>query len=140
MASNVYIKVHRCYLPLMERRHLPRILAGSNETSQSMAAPLFKDTLVISVTDDGVGMDIRRALDKEDKITHGLGLQGIKERVTALGGRFDVFSEAGRGVRLSITIDLETHAGGAEARSESATQEDSIQVGDYESEQDTASR
>jgi signal transduction histidine kinase len=37
----------------------------------------------------------------------GLGLRGIRERVTALGGRLEVRSAPGRGTRLEIEIPLE---------------------------------
>lgn len=110
MASNVHIKIFRQYLPAAERRHLPRFIpGGGSESSQSLPANLFRDTLTIVVSDDGVGMDIRQAMDRENKISQGLGLQGIRERVTALGGRFEVYSETGRGVQLTIVIDLEAH-------------------------------
>jgi two-component system NarL family sensor kinase len=70
---------------------------------------MFRDTLVIDISDDGVGMDLRATLDEPSPASAGLGLQGIRERVTALGGEFEVYSETGRGLQLTVTIDLETH-------------------------------
>jgi signal transduction histidine kinase len=52
----------------------------------------------LSVIDDGQGFDTAH--------TRGLGLLGIEERVTHLGGRFHLQSEPGRGARLRIEIPL----------------------------------
>jgi PAS domain S-box-containing protein len=108
MASNVAVTVRRAQLPVRERRGLLRGFSGG-ETSQSMTVPMFRDTLVIDISDDGVGMDLRATLDEPSPASAGLGLQGIRERVTALGGEFEVYSETGRGLQLTVTIDLETH-------------------------------
>jgi signal transduction histidine kinase len=52
----------------------------------------------LSVIDDGQGFDSAH--------TRGLGLLGMEERVTHLGGRFHLQSEPGRGTRLRIEIPL----------------------------------
>jgi len=52
----------------------------------------------LSVADDGQGFDSAR--------TRGLGLLGMEERVTHLGGRFHLQSDPGRGTRLRIEIPL----------------------------------
>jgi signal transduction histidine kinase len=52
----------------------------------------------LSVTDDGQGFDSAR--------TRGLGLLGMEERVTHLGGRFHLQSDPGHGTRLRIEIPL----------------------------------
>jgi two-component system sensor histidine kinase UhpB len=56
--------------------------------------------LSISVADDGRGFD--PALPR-----HGLGLVGLRERVEALGGRFEVSSAPGRGMRVAAVIPLD---------------------------------
>jgi len=56
----------------------------------------------LSVADDGQGFDSTH--------TRGLGLLGMEERVTHLGGRFNVQSEPGRGVRVRIEIPLAARA------------------------------
>jgi signal transduction histidine kinase len=50
-------------------------------------------SLVLVVEDDGCGMDTRAA-------TRGLGLLGAAERAAAAGGRLEVHSQPGAGVRL----------------------------------------
>jgi signal transduction histidine kinase len=53
------------------------------------------DAVDIEVSDDGIG-----GASPE----RGSGLRGLADRVTALGGRLDVDSEAGRGTRVRATI------------------------------------
>jgi len=57
------------------------------------------DGLSISVQDDGVGF--------EPEHNKGLGLLGMMERVTGLGGRFHIESHPGRGTILSTYFPLE---------------------------------
>ncbi|MFN7998295.1 MAG: sensor histidine kinase [Bryobacteraceae bacterium] len=54
--------------------------------------------LRLNISDDGRGFDSVRV--------RGLGLLGMEERVTHLGGNFQLQSEPGRGTRLSIEIPL----------------------------------
>ena len=56
----------------------------------------------LSVVDDGQGFDSTH--------TRGLGLLGMEERVTHLGGRFHLQSEPGHGTRLRIEIPLAAQA------------------------------
>jgi len=57
------------------------------------------DGLSISVQDDGVGFDPEN--------NKGLGLLGMMERVSGLGGRFHIESHPGRGTVLSTYFALE---------------------------------
>jgi signal transduction histidine kinase len=56
----------------------------------------------LSVLDDGLGFNSTH--------TRGLGLLGMEERVTHLGGRFHLQSEPGHGARLRIEIPLAASA------------------------------
>jgi signal transduction histidine kinase len=56
----------------------------------------------LTVLDDGQGFDSAH--------TRGLGLLGMEERVTHLGGHFQVQSERGHGARLRIEIPLAKQA------------------------------
>jgi signal transduction histidine kinase len=51
--------------------------------------------LYIVITDDGIG----GAAESE-----GLGLQGLRDRVEALGGTFEVDSTPGHGTRIAAAI------------------------------------
>jgi two-component system, NarL family, sensor kinase len=60
------------------------------------------EALVLQVEDDGVGLnaEARAAAVKKGHI----GLVSSAERVEALGGRFDVEAEPGRGTRVTISL------------------------------------
>jgi signal transduction histidine kinase len=59
--------------------------------------------LSAQVTDNGRGFD-SRATEKERK---GKGLENIRDRITALNGRFDIWSEPGQGTEISVEIEIE---------------------------------
>jgi signal transduction histidine kinase len=68
----------------------------------------------ISIRDDGVGgADIRS----------GSGLAGLRDRVEALGGTFDVHSPSGGGTALVATLPLEAPPGGHDTRELGHTRE-----------------
>ncbi len=56
------------------------------------------DRLVLSIEDDGAGFDAQHE--------RGLGLLGIEERVTYLGGSFKIDSAAGHGTVLNVVLPL----------------------------------
>ncbi len=55
--------------------------------------------LSFAVTDDGVGFDPASA-------THGTGLQGIADRLDALGGTFDIVSTVGQGTAVNGSVPI----------------------------------
>ncbi|MEJ5203212.1 MAG: sensor histidine kinase, partial [Anaerolineales bacterium] len=57
----------------------------------------------LSVIDDGVGFSRHSQGRKRQK---GFGLVGMRERVMAVGGELQVWSQAGRGTRLEVEIPL----------------------------------
>jgi PAS domain S-box-containing protein len=59
----------------------------------------------VEVEDDGVGFPAS-ARCRKDGIREGFGLFSIRERLQHLGGRFEVFSQPGRGVRAVIVAPL----------------------------------
>ena len=61
------------------------------------------DTLAVEIRDDGVGFDAGTPHD-------GLGLRGMRERVDALRGTFEIGSGAGQGVAIAAVIPLEARA------------------------------
>ncbi len=60
------------------------------------------DSLVVSVSDEGAGFDVRKLREKE-----GLGLRSMEERAFSLGGRFKVHSEPGKGTRIEARVPLQ---------------------------------
>jgi two-component system NarL family sensor kinase len=59
--------------------------------------------LRLAVRDDGVGFDVGAAARATPG---GLGLVGIRERMVALGGRFEIRSRPGQGAELLAAIPL----------------------------------
>ena len=57
-------------------------------------------SLILNISDDGVGFDVDKAWGK------GLGLISIAERLDAIGGTFEIHSRPGAGTRLHMTIPL----------------------------------
>jgi signal transduction histidine kinase len=62
-----------------------------------------KSKVSVSIEDDGRGFDVQEVADREIS-ERGVGLLGIRERVTSLGGRFSIRSRPGQGTRLSIEM------------------------------------
>ena len=61
--------------------------------------------IVCSIRDNGVGFDAPARL--KERGNRGLGLIGIKERLSALGGTLHIESEPGSGTQLRITVPRE---------------------------------
>jgi signal transduction histidine kinase len=60
------------------------------------------DQLLVVIADDGRGF----APEKASRRSSALGLTSMRERVDALGGSFEVNSQAGSGTRVTATIPL----------------------------------
>lgn len=58
------------------------------------------------IRDDGAGFDVTTVLSHANG-SKGLGLLGIRERLSAVGGTVDVQSEPGRGTSLVVMIPME---------------------------------
>ncbi len=57
--------------------------------------------LSLTVTDDGCGFDHRQTAERE-----GLGITGMRERATLVGGTLKVHSQPGKGTRLYFKVPL----------------------------------
>ncbi len=60
----------------------------------------------LCVRDDGRGFEVERVLSHPDERV-GLGLLGMKERATLVGGTLAVESQAGQGTRITVRIPIE---------------------------------
>ncbi|MBI2832222.1 MAG: GAF domain-containing protein [Chloroflexi bacterium] len=63
------------------------------------------DKIIALVEDDGKGFDVATALKSGSK-TRPLGLLGIQERATLLGGTVNIESAIGRGTRITVEIPI----------------------------------
>ncbi|MBI2853810.1 MAG: HAMP domain-containing protein [Chloroflexi bacterium] len=71
--------------------------------SAAISVDFQDDAVVVEVEDDGKGFDTSQA---EGKPIRTFGLQGMRERVSLLGGRLDVESQPGSGTRIFIWIPI----------------------------------
>ncbi|MFT4049022.1 MAG: histidine kinase [Solirubrobacterales bacterium] len=70
--------------------------AGSSNCNVTISAA---DAVVVSVEDDGVGID--------GEVAHGVGLRSMRERTAELGGDFQIAARAAGGTTLSASFPLE---------------------------------
>jgi signal transduction histidine kinase len=77
-------------------------------------------SLLVTVEDDGKGMSPMLRRDNDDQLP-GIGLVGVRERVTRLGGRLEVDTRVGKGTRLTIELPLAAEQAASESGSSEAT-------------------
>lgn len=61
--------------------------------------------VVLSVQDNGIGLDTRK-LGSTAKSRQGIGLLGMRERVAALQGEFEIISEPGKGTSIIVALPV----------------------------------
>jgi signal transduction histidine kinase len=88
-------------------RFVQEALTNVSRHAQARACRIFvqrvASSVIVTVEDDGVGW---RAPGRDTTPRDGLGLVGIRERVTDLGGTFRIEGTAGKGTRLTIELPL----------------------------------
>ncbi|MBD3291386.1 MAG: hypothetical protein GF393_00570 [Armatimonadia bacterium] len=72
---------------------------------------LAQSELQIVVTDDGVGFDLHDS-DAGPSIEGGIGLHSMRERAEAIGGDLKIDSSPGEGTTITLTVPLDSEAGG----------------------------
>jgi len=103
MASNVHIDIKRQMVDVVGDDFLGSHI--SNNESEKFIS--LRDFLYITVVDDGVGMNLNLDLHHSET-EQKMGLQGIKERVTALGGELLIDTKPEEGVKIQAVLDLTT--------------------------------
>ncbi|MBN1341900.1 MAG: PAS domain-containing protein [Phycisphaerae bacterium] len=84
------------------RELLINVVRHAKATEVEVRMRLVDDDLWIAVADNGCGFDRANVSPGGS----GLGLLGIRERLSALEGRVDVDSAPGRGARITIAVPL----------------------------------
>jgi PAS domain S-box-containing protein len=62
--------------------------------------------LTITVSDEGAGFDVSLVSDTVSAVSSKFGLFSIRERMFALGGRFEIVSTPGHGTRAMLMVPL----------------------------------
>jgi signal transduction histidine kinase len=83
---------------------LTNVARHAKAQSVSLLLEYQGDSVVCIVEDDGRGFDVRRVLKANDK--RRLGLYGMQERISLVGGKLVVESTAGVGTTVFVDIPL----------------------------------
>ena len=105
-----YAAVER--LPIAKRAVLYRVAleALSNVAAHARASKVEiaiqkrRDSVCLTLKDDGASFDVKRALQTQR--TGRLGLLGMRERLEMIGGQFSIISQAGEGTTVTAEIPL----------------------------------
>jgi signal transduction histidine kinase len=93
-------------------RAIQEALTNVSRHARATACRVFVQRLassvIVTVEDDGIGFQGPTAGNSPRR--DGLGLVGIRERVSELGGTFRIDGKGGRGTRLTIELPLATGA------------------------------
>ena len=99
--SNHWITVYR-----IVQEALTNIVKHSKAENVSVVIERNDDKVAFSVKDDGTGFDPMRASTKNAS-EKGLGLTTMNERVRMMGGDLEIWSQQGKGTRISFSIPIE---------------------------------
>jgi signal transduction histidine kinase len=77
---------------------MTNVARHSNATHVDVSLGIVNDEIILSIADNGKGFDPSSTTKKT------LGLLGMRERATMLGGHMDILSEPGKGTKIVITI------------------------------------
>jgi signal transduction histidine kinase len=85
---------------------LENVVQHAGATSISVWLEDRGDRLELSVEDDGQGIDLEAAEPPEAADRERLGIRGMRERATLIGGKLEIASRPGKGTRVSLSIPL----------------------------------
>lgn len=80
---------------------LTNIARHAYATQVAATLAMSESSLVLTVADNGVGMESTTSLPRES-----FGLLGMRERIASLGGRLSIESRLGAGTTISVEIPL----------------------------------
>ena len=93
----------------MAQEALANAARHSGAQSARLCLNICDEQIHISISDDGRGFDPAAALSRDLKREH-FGLQGIRERATAMGGSCEITSKPGAGTRIVIELPVKGRA------------------------------
>jgi signal transduction histidine kinase len=85
---------------------IANVLKHAGATRVVVRLGMEQDVVHLQIEDDGCGFDAHTYLRRPPP-SAGLGLIGMRERVSHLGGTFRVTSRQGRGTRVDVTVPAE---------------------------------
>jgi len=84
---------------------LTNIAKHSGAKNVSIMLATKNNRLILSIEDHGKGFNTERVMNMNNK-GKGLGLIGIRERISAVEGSFSLSSELGKGTKLVVSVPL----------------------------------
>jgi signal transduction histidine kinase len=79
---------------------LTNISKHAQATKVKIQMMIIADLLLLTITDNGKGFNL-------NTVTHGFGLQGMKERLASIDGYFEVKTKPGEGCQIVVRIPIE---------------------------------
>jgi signal transduction histidine kinase len=90
----IYRVVQESLNNIAKHAHAPQLSVNLIDTPSS---------IITTVEDNGVGFDVKTTLSSQE-VNRGLGLLGIKERVSLVRGKVTIKSASGRGTVIRLEI------------------------------------
>jgi PAS domain S-box-containing protein len=103
------------------RELLVNVIKHARARQASLDIRRVKDSIEITVTDDGVGCDVSGMFATLVHQRH-FGLLSVRERLEHVGGRLEICSQVGRGSRFTLLAPLDL-SGGETGRSRDGSQD-----------------
>lgn len=95
-----------CYRAVQEALTNIARHASAQNISVCLERERGRDSVALTITDDGVGFDVSRAL-RRARAGDSLGLLGLHERVELLGGSLRIRSQSGEGTSIQIQLPIQ---------------------------------
>jgi signal transduction histidine kinase/ligand-binding sensor domain-containing protein len=83
---------------------LNNIVRHAGAASVTVDVRRMRDTLAVTIRDDGSGFQVRR--DAGGRVTGGFGISGMAERARILHGRIELVSAPGQGTRIELFVPV----------------------------------
>ncbi len=87
------------------RELLLNVVKHAGAKQASILLQKSRENVKITVQDDGVGFDVS-GVDRASKKSGGFGLLSIRERISYIGGRFEIETKKGQGACFRLTVPL----------------------------------
>ncbi len=105
LSQNVEISIFR-----IVQEAIRNIARHSQAENVYISLDIIDSSLKVAIEDDGIGFNVEEFMHLPSDDGRGLGIMGMKERISLLGGVFDIQSISGKGTQLYITIPLGVEA------------------------------
>jgi signal transduction histidine kinase/ligand-binding sensor domain-containing protein len=99
---------YNLFLALKEA--LNNVVKHSQATEVRLGLHIAPHAFTLVVEDNGRGLAAANEASENDRLASGLGLENMKKRLAAIGGRCEIHSVAGQGTRIEMTVAMKPEA------------------------------